>query len=341
MSYKITKEAFKEALREELREIPDLSSFIWTKYLRKGIDSFFLSRDTVNPSDVWDDDGFKADPSAAVYSRRCFSYPYLSVRTELPELTLDGQSLWFGFENDAGLGTGAAMFRYYQTGGAKRFVALFGGAWYVAVYDLTDALPADAETAKHIYTIKVNRMNVEFYIDYARRLTVINDSAAFPAVTYPPYAIARPYMPIPTHMHTIIELSTPEGELTFPLTPEWFRVEDGEPIPPRVDALRLADSTAPLRGQTVPSGTIRSHPIPIFGYEGKTLYFRADTNSASDGLVIETLSEAGNWRTYDAVTYTANDDWFYSIAGELKIIRLAYTPSSYPATVNEAEVVLR
>jgi hypothetical protein len=50
---------------------------------------------------------------------------------------------------------------------------------------------------------------------------------------------------------------------------------------------------------------------------------------------------SGNWRTYDSVSVSAGTLCKYSLTGDAIMARLTFTPSTYPATINEAEVVLR
>jgi hypothetical protein len=130
------------------------------------------------------------------------------------------------------------------------------------------------------------------------------------------------------------------SDVVVPTSPFRFRVSDGHEVLPLRLPLYEENTSNLFAGKSVSSGTLVSHPFPVFGYAGKTIIFRADTASATSGLVIETLTKSGNWRTYDVVTYSANTDFFYTLTGNLVLARLKYTPATYPASVAEGEVIL-
>jgi predicted GH43/DUF377 family glycosyl hydrolase len=108
-------------------------------------------------------------------------------------------------------------------------------------------------------------------------------------------------------------------------------------IQPDVFRLYQAGTATPFAGSTISSGSLTSHPVPIGDYSKKTIYFLADQAGT---LSIAVLTQTGNWRTYDSVGTSANTLKVYSIAGEAGVIRVTFTPSAYPATVSEGEVVV-
>jgi len=93
-----------------------------------------------------------------------------------------------------------------------------------------------------------------------------------------------------------------------------------------------------LRGQTVSAGSLTSEAFSVFGYRNKTIYFQADVSGT---LNIEVLPLSGTWRTYGSEPVSADSLVVYTIAGEAVLCRVTFTPDSYPATISEAEVVLR
>jgi len=343
----------REALRQEL----DVhSAFTWEKYLREGLDAHFNARTVlagvetpVNPSNYWKRvntyDGEIVCPTGgaiAIYSKNTFNL--VTFKTKLPRFEVDDQTVFLGFEDGAAFAsTGGAAFLFLRSGGVHRLGAWVGAGWTVEEIDLTDALPADFDTALHVYAIQILEPWVEFYIDNVLVAIGINSpNLAFPGIDYPPYGICRAPTGFSHRQTTLIEAADSPGVgLTLPLSPFYVRVNNAPLRPPRVFRLYEEATKNLFAGKTVSAGTLTSHPVPVFGYEGKTIHFRADTNSVTDGLIIEALTQAGNWREMDSVTYVADDDWFCTLGHEAVLIRRLYTPVSYPATVAEGEVVLR
>ena len=275
----------------------------------------------------------------AVYSKNVFNY--VSFRTKFPTLTKDGQMIWLGLENDAIAGTGIASFCFHRSDGVEHFSIVVGGAFNWRFLAIDGALPADAKTVKHRYSVAILKPWAEFYVDNDPVAFAINSpNLNFPDVSHPPYGITRTTAPF-SHMALVLIENMGFGEeLVLPLAPYGTRTGYMAELPPRVFRLYETGTKNLFAGKIIESGTLISHPVPIFGYGRKTILFRADRDSTTGGLVIEVLTQTGNWRTYDAVTYIANTDWFYSIAGEAVLARLKYTPASYPATVAEGEVIL-
>ena len=348
--------AGREALREEL----DIHSvFTWEKFLREGLDAHFNARagppvQVVKPSSYWISDftlptrGKITRPSdfdtLAIYSKRAYNYGILETYILYPELE-DGERVWVGFENGAGAGTGIASFMFTKESGVDKLYVVAGGMYGPPTFlDITNLLPDDYKTSPQYYGIHVLGNIIEFFLARVLVAVAINSphQSSDWSISGPPYGVL-PATGVSPSMTTLIELINPAGPLerTLYLGPYYFRVADGMPKAPRVYRLYETGLRIFFAGKTVESGTLTSHAVPVFGYDGKTFYFMADTDSETNGLVIEVMTQSGNWREYDSVTYTANDFWYYPIGGDAVLARLRYTPASYPATVNEGEIVLR
>jgi len=103
-------------------------------------------------------------------------------------------------------------------------------------------------------------------------------------------------------------------------------------------SLALYDTSGNLlAGQTLDAGSITSQPLSVFGRRNKTIYFQADQAGTLD---IEVLGLSGNWRTYESVAISADTLEPYPMTGDAVLCRVTFTPSAYPATIDEAEVVL-
>ena len=108
-------------------------------------------------------------------------------------------------------------------------------------------------------------------------------------------------------------------------------------MPPRTFRLYSTGTNTLLAGLAV-NPDVTSHPIPTFGYSSKTLMFRA---SGAGTLSIQVLTQANNWREYDTVPVTANTLISYIIEGDAVLARTVFTPTTPPATISDAEVIMR
>jgi hypothetical protein len=344
-------------LAEKLRKELDVhSAFTWEKFLNQGLDAHFDGRiqlpdyteKAARISDYWRQttpqcysDGEFTCPSSlrrvACYGKNVFNL--VAFRTKLPALTKNEQEVWLGFEDGAQTGTGMAAFRLFRTSGVEKFRVHAGGQFQQWSYlDITGALPSDAKTAMHVYGVALLKSWAEFLIDGIPVAFCLNSpNLAFPSINYPPYGIFGPATSFPARMIPLIEVAAIEEELTLPLAPSNVRFGHTSEHPPRVFRLYQAGSNTLLAGLTVSSGSVTSHPVPVFGYAGKTLYFMANQ---AGSLLIEVLTQTGNWRTYDTDTVSANTLWWYKMTGDAILARLTFTPSTYPCSIAEGEVVL-
>jgi hypothetical protein len=272
------------------------------------------------------------DYHLSVYTKNAWKYPWGGVGTRLPSLPVAGYLWLFGFE--PGPGSDWGLIGFFETG--NKVYAYCDG---VSV-DITSYLPSDYNTAFHLYAIKVNKSIAEFYIDAALIAVAIRAGINFSTVSGPPYIVFGSARKSFDESTAFIEFYLTDVSKYY-IDPSNFRVMNGDPLPPRGYQLYLTGTNTKLAGYSVSSGSVTCHPIPIFGYKNKTLLFMANQTSASGGLVIEILTQTGNWRTYDTDTYTpAGSLWVYPIVADAVLVRITFTPSTYPCTINEAEAVL-
>jgi hypothetical protein len=264
----------------------------------------------------------------SLYTRNSWKYPWGGVIAKLPTLPITGTFWPFGFEPGPGLEWGLIGFYFYSS----YFRAFCDGKYA----DITYALPSDYNTAFHRYMVKVNKNTAEFYIDYALVAVAIRGGIDFSPISGPPYAIQGTTQKGFDEAPAFIEFSYSSVSQYY-IDPSQFRAMDGDPLPPRGYQLYLAGSSTKFAGYSISSGSVTSHPIPIFGYPRKTLYFMANQTGS---LLIEVLTRTGNWRTYDSVSVSANTFKVYPMAGDAVLARVTFTPLTYPATISEAEFTL-
>jgi len=242
---------------------------------------------------------------------------------------------WIGLESWMGMWSALASYRWYDN---KLYIQARSGADFPIEMDITNVAPPDFTSVEHRYVIKLNRMNAEFWIDDRLRAVVLHGAMNISPISGPPYYVAGFRTPINAHLPLFLEIvdDTREGNITLDLKPGEITVLSGDPTPPRVWPLYLPGQDTLMAGYSA-SGTVTSHPVPVFGYKVKTWLFRAEQGGT---VRLETLTRSGNWRTYDEDTgYSANENWKYIMEGQAVLARLVYEPSTTPSTIAEAEVV--
>ena len=349
------------------------SVFQWEHFLEQGLDAHFLCRYSTfdvthyldKASRYWVQTSYKLPfdgelrlpphiKGVGIYTRRAFTYPHLIVVSKLPQLRPVGNentvSLFIGLEHGAELFGGIAAFLQQTTTAFTDRLQVVVGTWRNnTTLNIDAAKPTNYATGRNQYRIFLTKNLVLFFINDRLRAVAVQSSEGAVAKVREnvlPYSIAL-IPPLPPRMTAFIELSTlgrtvPASDyIRAPVSPYAFRVNDGNDVIPLQLPLYLDSSDTRVAGYSLSSGTLVTHPIPAFGYSGKTVYFMADQSSTSGGLTIDVLTLSGNWRTYDSLTYTANTLLVYPISGDAVLVRLTYTPASYPATILEGEVVLR
>jgi hypothetical protein len=267
------------------------------------------------------------DYHLSICTKNSWKYPWGGVIAKLPTLPIIGL-FPFGFEPGPGSEWGLISFGIASS---KLYAYCDGNS-----PDITYALPSDYDTAFHKYMIKVNRNTAEFYIDYNLVAVAIRGGINFTTISGPPYTIFGTTMKGFDEAPAFIEFHLTDVSKYY-VDPSQFRAMSGDPLPPRGYQLYLAGSNTKLAGYSISSGSVTSHPVPVFGYKDKTFYFQA--NQAGT-VLLEILTLSGNWRTYDSDTISANTLWWYKMTGDNVLARLTFTPSTYPATVSEAEMIL-
>lgn len=352
-----------------MREEQDIhSGFTWEKFLREGVDAHFNARTRALDapytealaitSDYWTQDSY-APPFAgyvtcpttvraiAIYSKQVYNYPYIATQVILPDLSTlpSWAGLWWGLVNGSDAGNGGASFKLVKdAAGVIHFYAQLGsflhpGRQTWTQVEIKNLLPADYTTARHIYSVELTNPMAIYYIDEIPvAYGLFTPGTSFPAILGPPYALFSINGQIAKSLEASVEVQGSRSQLRVELPPYGFRVSDGDPRPPRVYRLYDAGTNTLFTSLVITVGSETSHPFPIFGYEGKTINFRA---SEQGTLSVETYMQTGNWREYDTMGITTDKLRTYSIEDDGVIARVVFTPNSYPCTIGEAEVYLK
>jgi hypothetical protein len=344
------------------------SAFQYEYLLADGIDAHFISRvfkigvgtffDLTSKywkvTDYITNDGYFILPkdyvTVSAYSRRAFMYPNVYAWTALPDIRNVGNesstNFYIGIENGASATNGIASFMLLTSGALRNVLYVVVGSLHGSVHlSINVAKPPDFSTARHSYRIIHSRSATFFMIDNRIRAIALqcNEGTAVKVnENVLPYSIALiPQMPgaltALVEWHTVGRTAPATEDLYAPLSPAWFRVSDGKDIIPLQLSLYLANSDTKLAGYSISSGSVTSHPFPLWGYTNRTLLFMSNQAGTLD-IQVYTLS--GNWRSYDTVSVSADTLVKYRFQDAFPLARVVFTPSTYPATINEAEIDL-
>jgi len=273
----------------------------------------------------WTSSGLRIPPGhrfLSVYTRAVYLYGHIGIWTKLGPLSIDNFDL-IEFETGGGSrGVKAGFLR-----GAAFEAPRWGGNSATAL--LADIfLPADYATAEHLYSIKVNRPNVEIYIDENLiGVGLIGLPEPIPVwQNNPPYnlggcKVTGTNIAVPA----LIEIDGGGAEYLFPCNPNSnnYIAANGDPLPPRQYAL-YTENTATKWNGLATNVARTSHPVPVWGYPRKTLVFQAN---AAGNLAIQ-VYVGGGWRAWvpGGITLVANQLEVYNLNGEVPIMRAVYTP---------------
>lgn len=330
IDYSRIKEALKRASKDELHRFDSYESF--HHYGLKPSDFYY------SPYDIdtyWTNDGF-TNPEGSwlmAYSKKSWIYPAFAIEAILPTL---GPNLVDGFGLESG-GRGPinlACFNqiingFYLTGGTSRLYTRKRIDFF---------LPADYDSAMHVYSIKLNKCNAEAYIDDKLvGIILFGLPEAIPTwQNLPPYTLfstPSTSMAMRTLMAIAIETTT-----SFTIENRWDAFQmvcnDGDPLPPRQYALYTENTSTKWNGLET-DAAVTSHPVPVWGYPIKTLCFQSNAAGTLDVQVYT----GGAWRTITSIALVANTLRIYNLNAEVPIARCIYTPIGAD-TINCAEWML-
>ena len=262
--------------------------------------------------------------SLAVYSRKAFSYPILSMNMILPTLAA-GASNWMGFEDGGSAPAFIAALRVAGT--SLRFlIGADGSAIYI--YPPTDLIPVDYDTVAHRYGIKINRCNVEVSIDdVVIVIVLLGLRNVISTGNFPPYRLGSVNSPFPpAAITTLFEVATSGTGSDILLGSEYnyFSCVDGDPMPLRQYPLYTENTAIKWAGLATAGALQTSHPVPVWGYTRKSLLFQA----TGAGTLTVQIYAGGGWRTIATPTVVADTLVVYDLAAETPIARCTYDPSN-------------
>lgn len=334
-------------VRQVIREEEDIhSGFSWEKYLSSNLKSHFNGRRVrqsdslqffVDADDIWSQTSYstpytglyslpKGYSYSNIYSKKSFKYGITSL------LTMPSQD-------------------------ASHFIGFVArpsriAAWYIYSdrlgininwnrINVTNVQPTDYLTEEHQYEVVVTKFGALFYLDYVLRAIGYYGPTGLATINGPPYYIvfgSRP--PVYTDLMASIESwgGDSNADRNISITISGFLIVEGDPLPSLDLNLYDAGTDTLFTDLTIAAGSETSHPFPLFGYEGKTIYFQADQ---AGNFNIEVLDQTGNWRVHSTIAFLVNTLSVTTITDEALIGRIVVTPTAFPCNISTAEVILR
>ena len=350
-------ETFKRALREGLasRDIVGLpylfnvdSVFVGFKRSGWGTLGVRIPGVAVNASEYWTTSGLRCPSDAgevSVWTRRVFRYPKATVIAKLPPPEVGAYYYPIVLFSMASSEINGPI-ELHSWDGAD-YDLLVAGAWKVnvptSVVLVQGVLPSDYATSYHTYTLEVHRWGAELFIDGRLRAVAIavQSDVRYQLNNTLPYSVGVGYATVGSEYVFGIRVGNVGAdpstwrERLLPISPHYVAVGDGDPLPPRALHMYVPGTDTRLAGRSITSGSITSHPMPMYGYNRKTLRFMA---SSGGSLEVQVLTLTGNWRTYDSISIPADTLLSYTVEDVIVLARVVFTPSAYPATILEAEV---
>ena len=270
-------------------------------------------------------------------SRAVFSYPTLNLDMRYGLPAVDGTlsealwALWQAWEYPC--------VTFYLLGTGYAFGIIRGDTDFTTP-SITALLPADYVTGHHTYTLKVNKPNCEFWCDKKPLgIAITGLPESIPSWAGPPYCLFGTVGFMDgsfSYGGLILNDGNPAHTVrTAPFAFNHLSIYSSSPLPSRQYALYNENTSTKWNAQAVASGTITSHPVPVWGYPIKTLHFMA--NGAGSLVIQEYVG--GGWRDVTTVAISANTLNIQE-PKETPIIRCTFTPTSYPTTVTAAEVYI-
>jgi len=321
------------------REVDDgLQSITFEHRIGRSLNNFFVARqylDGATPTKADVDDYWATafgpltgSNIVAVYSRKAFNYPLMCAYTTIT-VPVAGAGSWIGLENGAQGYSG----RVSLQGTATQWLfdcRTLGHSAYASL-DVTSLLPASYGTSTYNYIFKLNKCNAELFIsglaaNQARPLRAIilhGLNEIIPEWEAEPYALGGSVCPMPSRMNSLIELNGAVSSFGCNMsTLNSYTCQDGDPLPPRQYQAYSENTSTKWQALATGGTTKTSHPVPVWGYQTKTLLFIAD---AAGTLSVQGYT-GGAWRTIATPTVVGNTLLQYDLTAEVPIARLVYEP---------------
>jgi len=295
--------------------------------------------------DIWDEDGLhvrSTNPTpywaGPIQSRLLKRYPVFGTEIRLPKIEA-GKCWKLQFETGQQGAAGDCAFYGKETECRFRAHTRAG----LCQFNIVSLLPSDYDTADNVYRLAISKGQCHLFINQRLRAVILYGLPQGIPVweNNPPYGLGSVTGEMGTEFNFKLAAWSPDEstEFTFPLRTDepCFGMYQGQAHPPRQIPLYTENTDTIWRGLDTGGSQMTSHPVPIWGYPNKTLYFKSD---AAGTLDIE-IYVGGGWQVYDTVSLSANELESYPFPKGMQapIMRCVYTPTDAD-TISLAEVNL-
>ncbi|MFC1912149.1 hypothetical protein ACFLXG_03235 [Chloroflexota bacterium] len=286
-------------------------------------------------NEVWDADGLTCPGDQShllLTSKAHFLYPVLGINHIFPTFTeLGKNALSVGICIDTATDLWKCELSEYDSA----FRLLAGTDPVVRNLEITDLMPVDfATNPRNEYHMKLEQNRVSLFINAKLKAVIlfgIQEDIPIYSNTEP-YAIGSVPSQIPfVRQPLYINLSSFEGgfdtiwDIPAPNTGEWrMAFSEGQPSGPLMLPVYIEKTTTKWTELSTSGTLLVSHPVPIWGYQNKTLFFQAD----KAGTLTIQIYVGGDWRTIDTPRVMANILLQYDLTIEAPIARCIYEPES-------------
>ncbi len=331
-------DGYTQAKDDVLTNLEQFSSYeFYHQYGLKPSDFYYSQRHDIDTN--WTANGYTnvAGKWLMAYSKKAWSYPALAFECIWPTLGSPNLCALVKLEE----GPRGRLSRHGLDMITNHFSISAGAGDQRVRIDIENLLPADYNTATHLYGLKLNKCNLEAFID-DKLAGVVLMGLPEPIPVWEnclPYAVGSSASTL-LAMKSLIGIHLePTGAMpSYTLGIRWgidqVVCNDGDPLPPRQYVLYSENTATKWNGITT-STTVTSHPLPIWGYKNKTLHLQSNAS----GVVDVQIYVGGGWRTLTNLNLVANELTTYSITIDAPIARCVYVPIGTD-TITVAELYL-
>lgn len=281
-----------------------------------------------------------------LFTRRTFHYPLFSVYTKMIPFAnwaaAGSRGIGIVINSDTRGPAFACGFVCHPGAAANEYSIWAGSVHMDYEVEVTALMPANAETARHWYQLKLNRASLEFRIDNTLKGVMLFNAhgGLFVKSNVLPYAISgaaecQPASDLPVGF----EMANATEALLWPigLLENWFGATDGEELTPCFAELRLENTNTVLRDYAVASGvTVNSHPFPIWGTKRRTFHYLLTATLSAATLQVPLYS---TW--YDLATLTVDGAYHnYTFDISIPVFRLHATGGTGGGVINRADMFI-
>ncbi len=282
------------------------------------------------------------DETTALYSKRAFKYGAYVFWLRFPDPSTDPTFFrsWVGGETSGGFPGGITTF-FFEAGAGVLNTYLYTSAInrVFSTPIVNSLLPINPTADQYLYLVKVNRASVEYWVQgsLVGIVQFVPGSNTYDVRTTAPYYLGQLGGAVPAYQPCLMEYACSAQQYIGSISNIQLAnisITDGDPAPPRT--LFLYTNGVNWEGTAV-NPNITSDRVPIAGYDKKQIMFLATGNGTLE-IYVDYGDNALD--RYDSVSVSANTLLSYLTEVEAPWLALKYTPTTPPANIIRAKVLM-